>query len=114
MNTFEDYSTEKDNIPINKRAQEIKDLVENLQPKAIENMKEKQKKQVKSQNNREKTRLTDEIIPIGIKVTIKSLKIQSKLQPNYLGIFKISGYNPKENYYLENSQKERLKQLYPR
>ena len=54
MNTFEDFSTETDNSPINKRAQEIKNLVENLQPKAIEIIKEKQKKQVKSKNNRAK------------------------------------------------------------
>ena len=42
------------------------------------------------------------------------MKIQSKLQPNYLGIFKVSGYTPKGNYYLDNGQKERLKQSYPR
>ena len=114
MNTFENFHTEIDNSPIDKRANEIRNLVENLQPKAIENIKEKQKKQVNIQNNRNAARITDEKIPIGTRVTIKSVKIQSKMQPNYYGIFKVSGYTPKGNYYLKNGKNEQLKEAYTR
>ena len=111
MNMFEDYKTLTD-TPIEKRSKEIKELLEETHPKTIEKLKSKQEQQKEQQNVRNK--LEDEKLKIGQTVTIKSLKIQSKLQPNYHGIYKIDEITAKGNYYLINEKNERLKQSYPR
>ena len=66
------------------------------------------RKSLNVQNNRNAARVTDEKIPFGTRVTIKSVKIQYKMQPNYYGIFKVSIYTPEGNYYLKNGKNEQL------
>ena len=56
----------------------------------------------------------NEKLDIGDKVTILSLKIQGKLQPNYHGIYKIHGKTKAGNYYLIDSEQVVLKESYPR
>ena len=64
-------------------------MVEGTHPKVLERIKEKQIKQNMYQDRR--NTVENEKLDIGDKVTILSLQIQGKSQPNYLGIYKIHG-----------------------
>ena len=46
-------------------------------------------------------------------MTIKSLKIQGKLEPKYLGVFKVTKISDKGNYLLKNEKGIPLKQSIP-
>ena len=46
---------------------------------------------------------------INDNVTIKSMRLQKKLQPKYNGIFKIAGITSHGNYILTNEKNETLK-----
>ena len=110
MNEFDDYSFTQD--PVNERIIEIKQMVECTHPKVLERIKEKQEKQNKYQDSR--NTVENEKLDIGDKVTIRSMKIQGKLQPHYHGIYKIHGKIKAGNYYLINSEQVILKESYPR
>ena len=110
MNTFDDYTTINDDL--DDRMIEIKQMIEGVHPKVVERIKERQEKQTMYQDRRHT--VEDERLKIGDKVTIKSLKIQGKMQPNFHGIFKLNGFTRTGNYYLENSENQLLKQSYPR
>ena len=101
MNTFEDYRQEKA-TNLEERTSEIRRLFEETQDEVIQRIKSKQEIQVKNQNKR--MNVKSEVLPIGSQVTIKSLKIQSKMLPNYSGIFIVIGHTKLKNYWLEESQ----------
>jgi hypothetical protein len=56
----------------------------------------------------------EEVLEIGTKVTIKVMRIQPKMYPNYNGIFSIKGLTPENNYWLESEDGILLKNSYPR
>ena len=111
MNNFENYGAELEQTPIEKRALDIRQLIEESQPAAQETIREKQVAQKNNQNKRQSSQ--DYELELGEKVTVKSLKIQGKLQNNYVGIYEIDGKTPNGNYWLKNAQDERLKQSFP-
>ncbi len=56
----------------------------------------------------------DYTLSVGTRVTIKALKIQPKMYPNYNGIFTVQSLTPNKNYWLENEKGLTLRQSYPR
>ena len=97
---------------VNEKIIEIKQMVECTHPNVLERIKERQVKQniyQDSSNTAEK-----ENLDIGDKVTVRSMKINGKLQPHYHGICKIHGKTKAGNYYLINSEQVILKESYPR
>ena len=76
-----------------------------MQPKAINTIKTNQVKQKKTQDKRHKTQ---DQIPIGTKVTIRSCKMEGKLPNKFNGIFTVSGTIKKGNYWLTISLKRVL------
>jgi len=93
------------------RANEIKELVENKKPLARNTKERKQNNQKQMHDKRHPVRM--ESLPKGVKVTIRELKLQGKINPNYIGIHTIDGQTKQKNYYLKNAKGERLAQAYP-
>ena len=115
MNTFSDFRSLKDGNDeemIKFRAEEIKDLIENNHKNAIDNIKNKQEKQIKNQNANH--RITEEEIAIGTKVYVQVMGIHDKLHPRYRGPFFVKNITRMGNYILENSLKEEMSDTYPR
>ena len=100
MNKFRDYSQIAFDKSVELRSAEIKELVEKTQPIAIDNIQKKQLIQQKQQNKRDKAETP---IKFGTIVTIKSLKIQGKLMPKYIGVYTITRIIKKGIFYLTNS-----------
>ena len=111
MNKFEDFSAQLDQTPIDKRAVEIKDLVEHKQQTALETIRGAQENQRENQTKRQHGNEFE--LPPGQKVTVKSLKIQGKLQNDYVGIYEVDGKTKNGNYWLKNGNGERLAQSFP-
>lgn len=111
MNVFSDYRNE-DQRSCGKRSMEIKELIEQTAVKATNKMNTAKQKQKAIQNKREN--VTDKLIDIGSAVTLKSLKIQRKLEPKYIGIFKVSGITKNGNYWLTNEKGHQHKQSVPK
>jgi len=88
----------------------IQNLFENIQEEVKVNRCEYQTRQKKIQDNNHQ--VTNKPFEIGQLVTIKSLKIQNKLQPKYNGIFKIVEITSHGNYKLENENGEILRNSY--
>jgi len=64
---------------LDKRANELKTLVEDKHENALKNILESQENQKKSQNNQH--RITEETLPIGTKVYVKVTGMHDKLHP---------------------------------
>ena len=111
MNEFEDYQQVSDKKLLEIRASEIKDLVENKHPLARDTIERKQEYQKEIQDKR--NQVQDKPLEKGTKVTIKVLKLQGKINPNYLGTYTVGGQTKHGNYYLENDKGKRLAQAYP-
>ena len=114
---FEDYSSEENDVvdetaALINRANEIKNLVENTHPEVVDRIREGQIKQKRDQDRAH--RVSEALLPVGTKVTIRVLKLKSKLLPTYHGIFTVVGSTPKNNYWLQNERGDRLTESYPR
>jgi hypothetical protein len=115
MNGFDSWKAEEGTNEadmILKRSQEIKALVEETHPKAIENIKKSKETQMKIQNNREN--VTEEEIPIGKSVYMKTEGIHDKLHPKYKGPFKVTERTSYGNYKLKDKLGEILAESFPR
>ena len=111
MNHFDDYKSES-NRDSEKRSFEIKNLIENTSKLVEKNIDRNKLKQIDIQNKREN--VSEKHLKIGDTVTIKSLGLKRKLEPKYIGIFKVSGITEKGNYWLRNEKGKELKQSIPK
>jgi hypothetical protein len=115
MNGFDSWKAEEgsnESDMILKRSYEIKALVEDTQPKAIENIKKNKETQIKIQNNREN--VTEEEIPVGKSVYMKTEGIHDKLYPKYKGPFKVTERTAYGNYKLKDQMGNVLSESFPR
>ena len=98
MNTFKDWRSLgiSDTIDLCTRSSEIRHMIEDYHPKALENIKKSQEHQVKSQNKSH--RISEEILPIGTKVYAKVMGLHHKLFPRYRGPFYIIAHTKNNNY----------------
>ena len=120
MNTFQDYDKEdvlNEELTLaedgfDKRALELKRLYEGQVPEVLDTIDEAQYKQKLYQNKR--MNVKEDLLEVGTKVTIKVMRIQPKMFPNYNGIFTIKGLTPENNYWLESEDGILLKNSYPR
>ena len=58
-------------------------------------------------------RLTEEILPIGTKVYVRTEGINDKLYPRFRGPFTVVDYTEFGNYVIENLMRERMSDSYP-
>lgn len=92
------------------RSKALRLLIEKTRPQAMKNIEKAQERQQKSRNN--ESRLNDSL-RIGSQVFIKSLKMESKLQPLYSGPFWVDSITKQGNYWLKTIEGKRLKNSYP-
>ena len=116
MNTFENWTDENVSIPdlsnsIYYRSVEIRNLMENTQEDAVRNIARSQVKQKAIQDNR--STILQEAIPNGTLVFIRIPQRTGKLSAKYLGPFSVDGQTPLGNYYLRNSNGQRIMETYP-
>lgn len=81
------YDSQDHKESLQKRFKTIKKLLEEDHEKARSNIKKKQEIQKQVQDAR--NNVTNEVLRPGQLVTIKSMKIQNKLEPKYNGIFEV-------------------------
>lgn len=116
MNAFEKWRVDDVNseeASIEKRAIEIRRLIENRE-KAIENNDKAKENQVREQNESNMNNIEIEVLPIGTQVYVKSMGILGKLEPKYHGPYTVSGYTRHKNYWLKNKLGLDIKQSVPR
>ena len=94
------------------RSKKIKTLVESTAERVKERLEQAKIKQRQIQDKREN--ITSVELLIGQAVTIKSLKIQGKLEPKYHGIFTIDSITTHGNVWLKTKEGLMLKQSVPR
>ena len=114
MTKFEDWSDTSEGDPIDsltERSKEIRNLIEIDYVKALENIVNSQDIQKTSQNK--KNNVVDIPLKIGTKVYVKRMGILPKLDPRYLGPYKIVEITKNNNYILENVLKEKMEDTYP-
>ena len=114
MLTFTDWkptSPDQPEVELLQRAHEIKNLVENTQPKVQKIIQKRQETQKKSQDKR--NNVATEPLPNGTQVYIQTQKLQSKLKPLYHGAYTVHGRGTNGNYILVNSLGKRLKNTFP-
>lgn len=113
MNTFENYQDAlEDDLSIQKRAKEIKELIENDQPKSADIIHTKQEKQKQIQNKQHNIQTKQ--LEIGTMVFVKSMQfVKPKLEPIYHGPYKIDGMTKKGNYWVKNARGTRMRETYP-
>jgi hypothetical protein len=109
--TWTNQLNENEEAELFKRSVQIRQRCETTVPKALEYIKKSQDKQIKNQNSQHN--ITNERLPEGTKVFIKSPKIKAKLEADYLGPFTIIGHTKKGNYWIKNRAEKRLPQSYP-
>ena len=115
MNSFENWKTEEgigEIESILKRSHEIRSLVEETYPKAVENIKNHRETQMKIQNKREN--ITEDRITVGKSVYIKTEGIYDKLHPKYKGPYKIVEHTSYGNYKIKDKLGEILQESFPR
>lgn len=115
MNGFElDNSTsnQDESEDLWSRANEIRCLVDGVQPKAIENIKKSQVTQVKSQNKAHQVDNTR--LEIGSQVYVMVKGIQDKLQDKFKGPFTIVEHAKGGNFRLKNVLNQTLNGSFPR
>jgi len=107
-NHFEDYDKQSESTLTQQRnIQRVQELIESTHPMIKSRRNEFAIKQKRNQDNSHS--VATEPFNVGDLVTIKSMKIQGKLQPKYNGIFKIASITSHGNYILENNDGETLK-----
>ena len=124
MNFFSDWRGETDaggqliddNNPnqvnsLASRASELKQLIQVNRIKAIENIQAQQVIQKKNQNSNH--RITQDLLPIGTKVYVRTMGLHDKLYPKYRGPFTIVERTKNGNYFIENLLNERMSDSYP-
>jgi hypothetical protein len=79
---------------------------------AKENIKKDQIKQKVTQNKHD--HISDEILPQGQVVFVRTEGLVKKLSPKYSGPFKVVSVTKRNNYVLENALNETIKMAYPR
>lgn len=89
-----------------KRSLEIKQLVDIVHPKAIENIAKSQQRQIKAQNNSKN--ISNEILPIGSQVYVKTTGLHNKLFDEYKGPFTVVEHTHGGNYKLKNALNQLL------
>lgn len=111
---FENWKEENDeetDAAIIKRAFEIKNMVENTNKQAVENIQKKQEIQIKKQNNQHN--ITSTSLQPGTQVFLKVQKMHGKLEPNYHGPYTVVEKTKRGNYKLKNAKGVELKQAQP-
>ena len=114
INHFENWevSGELEGDQLIVRTEEIKKLQNRSIPKALENIKDSQKKQAEIQNKN--SNIETELLKVGQKVFVKVMAMQDKLQPKFMGPFTIVEITKHNNYILKNELGERMADTYPR
>jgi hypothetical protein len=113
-NTFEDWSEyegEDLSVALENRAIQIRNLIE-ARENAIETIKEAQEKQKDKQNKRTK-RIIRTHLEKGTIVYRKNDGIINKLEPRWIGPYKIFDYDERGNYSLIDSLGTGLSQKFP-
>ena len=115
INSFEDFSKLDLDWSIaeglEKRTKEIKNSVEGKHETAMRNILRSQELQVKNQNNNH--RITNEVLPVGTKVYVRTEGIHDKLYPRYKDPFTVTGQTKMGNNLLEDSLKAKMGDTYP-
>lgn len=115
MNFFEDWNNRETMSEIEsllKRTTEIEDLKTDLRQRALINVSDGQRAQMKVQDSRAHKILVDSL-KAGTPVFIKNEGILTKLEPRYIGPYKIARRNLIGNYELEDHDGNVLKTSYP-
>ena len=120
MNLLKDYREYMDQLGSNKeinekslelRTREIRRLVEETRPKALERNIQKQEQQKKNQDKGKI--ILKEMLPIGSKVYVKLMGLKKKLDERYNGPYEIIGHTELGNYILQDSLKNKLGDTFP-
>ena len=114
MNSFSYDGSEKTELEVAELAQralELKNLVENIRPKALDFTDEKRVKQMINQD--EKSKIRKEMLNIGTRVNLKKDGIISKLDSRYSGPYVIISHTLGGNYKLEDATGEIVEGSFP-
>ena len=114
MNDFGSYPEKSVNneSQILQRNWEIQILLDQTRPKAIKNIENIEKQQVKTQDNN--NNISETPLEPESMVMVKSLKkVKPKLTPKNSGPFTVDSQSPLGNYYLRDRTKKLLSQSIP-
>ena len=114
MNSFDEYRDtpiSDDSISLINRSNEIKDLVNSGQPKALDNIKNKQVIQKKNQDKNSK--VTELMLKTGTQVYVATKGLHNKLHPRYVGPYVVVKQATGGNYILKNILGEQLENSFP-
>jgi hypothetical protein len=117
MSNFENWKelpNEEEESALTKRAIEIKNLIEKINPQAKINIEKSQEKQKDIQNKQLNGRIDNEI-EIGTLVMIKDCRLtKPKLDPNFLGEYRVEKKTSYGNYVLSDINNKILDETFPR
>ncbi|MCA9761261.1 MAG: DDE-type integrase/transposase/recombinase, partial [Streptococcus sp.] len=114
MNTFSDWQTTGTTLEqeqIATRADELSALNNDTRERAMVNIKVGQEIQRGVQDSR--NRILDIPLAVGSKVFIKNEGLLNKLQPRFVGPYRIARCNPSGNYELMDAENKLLPSSYP-
>jgi molybdopterin converting factor small subunit len=93
-------------LSLQKRTNEIKDLIENTLPKAKENIQGAQEAQIRNQNKAHK--ISETSLKAGTNVYVRTVGIKDKLHDKYVGPFTVVRQTGGGNYEVKNVLNELL------
>ncbi|RNA20566.1 hypothetical protein BpHYR1_014393 [Brachionus plicatilis] len=92
-------------------AKQIKDLIDDKYPTALQNIDKAKFSQIKAQNNNRP--VTETVISTGSKVWIRVMGLNEKLHPKYRGPFTVLGQTKNGNYIVEDVFKQKQSDTFP-
>lgn len=114
MNMFGDWApeiNEDESTAITKRAMELEKMFDSVIPEARGNVESAKIQQRRGQNQR--SNILNEPLAQGTVVYVRVVSGKGKLEPHYIGPYRIHGQTANNNYWLINRHGKTLKTSYP-